>query len=415
MLQMYQDSLYSNSQSAPAGNTISPMALMMVQQIFLSLLQQLMQSLQSSQGGTGNGSMGGGGGGGGGGYSPGGGGGFNPGGGGFNPGGGGFNAGGSGFNQFAPQPESSPVTRDLGVQPPPAPEPFQWPNTELSKTQMPEVPQKPTHTTPPPPAQPPVSPSPSPKVDDNKSSVGKTSRVDAVAPSSKGEVEVNKPIIVGPGEVFDGKNQLFRAGKGLNGNGSAEGQDPMFIVAPGGTIKNVQFDGRGKDGNLYGDGIHLMGDAKVDNVHALHGGPDDMITIDGPGNRQRDAYLAGLSQDAAKTSGPANVEITNSSFRHAHDKVIQVNGDANVKMKNIQAEDVNQLLVTMGGKPITAHVEVEDSTLKGVHSHTVRLDSGNSSVSFKNVETDNGEINVMAGDPSKVSGATKVLSSTDPA
>jgi hypothetical protein len=69
----------------------------------------------------------------------------------------------------------------------------------------------------------------------------------------------------------------------------------------------------------------------------------------------------------------------------------------------------------MGGKPITANVEVEDATLKGVHSHTVRLDSRNSSVSFRNVETDNGQIQVMAGDPGKVSGATKVVASTDPA
>jgi hypothetical protein len=234
-----------------------------------------------------------------------------------------------------------------------------------------------------------------------------------VLPPHAGEVEVNKPIIVGPGETFDGKNQLFRAGRGLNGGGTAESQDPMFIVAPGGTIKNVQFDGR-NGGQLLGDGIHLMGDAKVDNVHAVHGGPDDMITIDGPGNRARDAQLAGLDAKSIP-SGQATVEIMNSSFRHSHDKAIQINGDANLKMKGIYADDVGQLAVTLGGKPITAHVSIEDSTLNGVRSHTFRFDSRNSTLDIKNVDTDNGRIQVMAGDPSNVSGATTVMASTDPA
>ena len=419
MLQMYQDSLYANSQPASATNTVSPMMLTMVQQLIQMLLQQLLQSLLSQQqGGAGNGPMGGNGGGGvtsGGGFNPAGGG--APGGGGFNPAAGG-GGGGGGFKPAAQPVGPSNNTRDLGFTPPSAHEPSPWTDSNRPKIQAPETPHKPTHTTQPPAPQPAPRPvesgSTNNKVDDN-ASTNKINRTEAVVPASKGEVEVNKPIIVGPGEVYDGKDQLFRAGKGLNGSGSAEGQDPMFIVAPGGTIKNVQIDSRGQDGKLYGDGIHLMGDAKVDNVHVRHGGPDDMITIDGPGNRARDAYLAKLDSNSIKTDGPANVEITNSSFHHAHDKVIQVNGDANVKMKNIQADDVNQLLVTMGGKPITAHVEVEDSSLKGVRSHTVRLDSRNSSVEFKNVDTDSGQVQVMAGDPGKVSGATKVVASTDPA
>lgn len=247
---------------------------------------------------------------------------------------------------------------------------------------------------------------------DSGTPVAASSRPGAVLPKPAGEVEVNKPIVVGPGEVFDGKNQLFRAGQGLDGGGP-EKQEPMFIVAPGGTIRNVQFDGR-NGGKLLGDGIHLMGDAKVDNVHAVHGGPDDMITIDGPGNRARDAYLAGIDASSIP-SRPANVEITNSSFRHAHDKAIQLNGDANLKLKGIQAEDVGQLAVTMGGKPITANVSIEDATLNGVRSHVFRFDSRNSSVDIRNVETDNGRIQVMAGDPGKVSGATTVMASTDPA
>lgn len=236
-------------------------------------------------------------------------------------------------------------------------------------------------------------------------SVSGSSPAGPVLPPHKGVVEVNKPIIVGPNEVFDGKNQLFKAGPGLNGGGTAETQEPVFILAPGAQLKNVQFEG--------GDGIHLLGDAKLDNVHAVHGGPDDMVTIDGPGNKAHDAQLAGIPLSEIPSNKPANVEIQNSSFRHSHDKAIQVNGDANIKLKGVYAEDVGQLLVTLGGAPITAHVSIEDSEIKDLRSHLFRLDSHNSTLDIaSDVKTDNGQIQVMMGDPSKASGATRVMAST---
>ena len=228
----------------------------------------------------------------------------------------------------------------------------------------------------------------------------------AVVPPNTGVEEVNKPIIVKAGTTYDGHNKLFRAGPGLNGGGTAETHEPVFILEPGAKLKNVQFEG--------GDGIHLLGDATLDNIHAVHGGPDDMITIDGPENKAHDAQLAGISLSSIPNR-PANVTITNSSFHHSHDKAIQVNGDANVTLKNIEAEDIGQLLVTRGGYPITAHVSLEDANIKGLRSHLIRLDSRNSTLDITNVKTDNGRIQVMMGDPSKVHGATTVMPSTDPA
>lgn len=243
----------------------------------------------------------------------------------------------------------------------------------------------------------------SPTTNDN-TSVSSSSAAGPVLPPNTGVVNVNEPIIVGPNEVFDGKNKLFKAGPGLNGGGTAETQDPVFILGPGAQLKNVQFEG--------GDGVHLLGDAKLDNVHAVHGGPDDMITIDGPGNKQRDAKLAGIPLSEIPNR-PANVEIQNSSFRHSHDKAIQVNGDANIKLKGIYAEDVGQLLVTLGGQPITAHVSIEDSNIKDLRSHLFRLDSHNSTLDIApDVKTDNGVIQVMMGDPGNASGATRVAPST---
>jgi hypothetical protein len=229
----------------------------------------------------------------------------------------------------------------------------------------------------------------------------------SVLPPHRGEVVVNKPIVVGPGETFDGKNQLFTAGSGLSGN-SAETYQPVFILGPGATLKNVQFQG--------GDGVHLLGDAKIDNVHAVHGGPDDMITIDGPGNRAHDAQLAGISPASIPNDRPAEVEIRNSSFRHSHDKAIQINGDANVKLSGVYAEDVGQLLVTLGGQPIKANVSIDDSQFSGVRSHLVRLDDRDSTLRLgPNVSTDTGRLQVMMGTPANASGATVVMPSSDPA
>ncbi len=360
MMQLYQQQLYAEPQPAPPqANAIAPLMMMLAQQIMAMLVQQLMQSLQAMQGQQGMppGSPGGGGGGG-----LGGGGAFAPtggpaGGSAASPNGSG-GPGGSGNTSPLPGPSSTP--------------PAQAPAT-------PHAPTSPTSPT-------------------------SSSHATSVQPTHSGEVAVNKPIVVGAGETFDGRNQLFTAGSGLSGN-SAETYQPVFILGPGATLKNVQFQG--------GDGIHLLGDAKIDNVHAVHGGPDDMITIDGPGNRARDAQLAGISPGSIP-SRPAEVEITNSSFRHSHDKAIQVNGDANVKLRGVHADDVGQLLVTLGGQPIKAHVSIEDSHFSGVRSHLVRLDDRASTLDIgRNVSTDTGRIQVMMGSPGNASGATVVMPSTD--
>lgn len=88
--------------------------------------------------------------------------------------------------------------------------------------------------------------------------------------------------------------------------------------------------------------------------------------------------------------------------------MIQTNGDANVKLKGIQASDVGQLMVTSGGKPITAHVDFEDSVLRDVKYDVFRFDSHTSSVNFKNDDTGHAGLEAMMGDTSKATGAASV-------
>ncbi|WCN00300.1 pectate lyase [Acidovorax sp. GBBC 1281] len=218
-----------------------------------------------------------------------------------------------------------------------------------------------------------------------------------------GVEEVNKPIIVKAGTTYDGQGKLFNAGAGLNGGGTAETQLPMFILEPGASIKNLQFKG--------GDGIHLLGDAKLDNVHGLQTG-DDFVTVDGAENKAVDAQRAGISAKDLP-SGPAQVEITNSSFQNSHDKAIQINGDVNLKLQGIYADNIGQLAVTRGGYPITANVDISDSTLQNLKAFTFRFDSKHSTINISNTDVDGGKtpVNVMAGDPSKVHGAGSVRQS----
>ena len=235
-------------------------------------------------------------------------------------------------------------------------------------------------------------------------STNATGRVKPPSTDGLEVVVVNKPIVVKPGENFDGKGKLFVAGPGLKGGGTAETADPVFIVGPGAKMNNVNYEG--------GDGIHLLHDAKLNNVHAIKGGPDDMITVDGPGNRQRDAFLSGISLDSIPKR-PAEVSITNSSFQHSHDKVIQINGDANLKLDNIYAKDVGQLAVTLGGAPIEAHVSLNNAELHDVRSHTFRFDSQRSSLTLgDNIDNGGKPMSVMMGDTSKAHGGNATVRPT---
>lgn len=288
-----------------------------------------------------------------------------------------------------PQDETPKTQHKPGTQPK---------HTERTQHKHPTEPTERTEHTAPPPAPEPSKPSVKTEA---------TGRPDGVVPPNQGVVEVNKPIYVSADKPFDGGGKLYRAGSGLNGGGTAETQLPIFILAPGAKLENVQFEG--------GDGIHLLGDATLNKVHGVHGGPDDMITVDGPGNKASDAKLAGIPLDSIPSKGPANVTITNSSFHHSHDKVVQVNGDANVTLDRVHAEDVGQLLVTLGGQDIKANVTVKNSSFEKVRSHLVRLDSRDSTLDISGVHTDNGRIQVMMSTPSNARGATMVMPSTSPA
>lgn len=145
------------------------------------------------------------------------------------------------------------------------------------------------------------------------------------------EVNVVKDTIkVGPGQVFDGHGATFTADKSMGTGDQDEHQKPLFELAEGAVLKNVNL------GENEADGIHVNAknseQVTIDNVHAQNVG-EDMITVKGEGG--------------AKVT---NLNITNSSANGADDKVIQLNADTHLKVDGFKATDFGTLVRTNGGK-----------------------------------------------------------------
>lgn len=121
---------------------------------------------------------------------------------------------------------------------------------------------------------------------------------------------------------FDGKGARY-IGTGNLGSGSGEeGQDPLFVVKAGGSLKNVIL------GAPAADGVHCEGSCTIENVWWEDVG-EDAITLLG--------------------SSSSNVyRISNSGARKASDKVIQHNGGGTVYVKNFLVEDFGKLYRSCG-------------------------------------------------------------------
>ncbi|MFP1742191.1 pectate lyase [Lonsdalea quercina] len=173
-------------------------------------------------------------------------------------------------------------------------------------------------------SSPPSTNSPVPS-NDTPSATGQSGAVSFPTADSANAVVVNEPIKVGAGETFDGQGKTYVAGAGLGNGSQTEGQKPLFEVADGGSVKNVIF------GDNAADGIHLHGDATIDNVHWTNVGEDALTVKENTGN-------------------PANVTITNSSAQGASDKVFQLNADANFTVDNFKVKDFGTFVRTNGGQ-----------------------------------------------------------------
>ncbi|MFC0139653.1 pectate lyase [Erwinia mallotivora] len=178
---------------------------------------------------------------------------------------------------------------------------------------------------------------------------------------------VHDTIVVKAGEEFDGKGQTFTAGKELGDGSQSESQKPLFKLEDGASLKNVVIGDNGADG------IHLYGDAKIDNLHVTNVG-EDAITV-----------------KANKEGKKSNVEISNSTFQNASDKILQLNADTNLTVNNVKAKDFGTFVRTNGGQQgdwdlNLSHISAQNGKFSFVKSDSEGLKVNTSDVSLDNVE-----------------------------
>ena len=165
-------------------------------------------------------------------------------------------------------------------------------------------------------------------------------------PEPTGEVRVIETTQVTG--TFDGELQRF---SGIGDGGQDEGQDAMFELADGATLKNVIL------GSPAGDGVHCEGSCTLENV-----------------------FWEDVGEDAATFLGDdsATYLVNGGGARGADDKVLQHNGGGTLTVRNFQVADFGKLYRSCGNcstqHPRTVILEnitvtAPGGTLAGVNSN----------------------------------------------
>ncbi|WP_447007962.1 pectate lyase [Saccharothrix isguenensis] len=121
------------------------------------------------------------------------------------------------------------------------------------------------------------------------------------------------------GTYFDGGMKRYY---GIGDGGQGEGQDPMFVVANGGTIQNLLIDAPA------GDGIHCEGSCTIRNV-----------------------WWNDVGEDAAtfkSSSSSATYLVDGGGAKSGTDKVFQHNGAGTVTIRNFQVHGSGKLYRACG-------------------------------------------------------------------
>jgi len=121
------------------------------------------------------------------------------------------------------------------------------------------------------------------------------------------------------GTYFNGGMKKYY---GIGDGGQGESQDPMFVVANGGTIENVILDAPA------GDGIHCEGSCTIRNV-----------------------WWNDVGEDAAtfkSSSSSAKYLVEGGGAKSASDKVFQHNGAGTVTIRNFQVHSAGKLYRACG-------------------------------------------------------------------
>jgi pectate lyase C len=165
---------------------------------------------------------------------------------------------------------------------------------------------------------------------------------------------VNTTIRVTSG-TFDGGCLTFNGGGDLGDGGQAEGQDPIFRVENGATLRNVYIGSNGADG------IHIYNGGNVTNVHWSDVG-EDALTI--------------------KSSGTANV--SNIEGYNSADKFFQVNAASTLNVSNCIVDNAGKFLRQNGGTTFRIVVNADRCQISNMGEGIFRTDSSSSEARLTN-------------------------------
>ncbi|MDT0406450.1 MULTISPECIES: pectate lyase [Streptomyces] len=139
-------------------------------------------------------------------------------------------------------------------------------------------------------------------------------------PSDTGGKPVSSTVPVSG--TYDGGMKRFYGTGDLGGDGQDEGQDPIFELADGATLKNVII------GTPAADGVHCKGSCTLQNVWWLDVG-EDAASFKG-------------------TSSSARYTVIGGGAKKADDKVLQFNGAGRLTVTGFQVEDFGKLVRSCG-------------------------------------------------------------------
>ena len=139
-------------------------------------------------------------------------------------------------------------------------------------------------------------------------------------PSPTGTQAVSSTISVSG--TYDGGLKRFYGSGDLGGDGQDEGQDPIFNLKDGATLKNVVI------GSPAADGVHCAGSCTLQNV-----------------------WWEDVGEDAATFKGTSTSSVytvTGGGAKKADDKVFQFNGAGRLTVTKFQVSDFGKLVRSCG-------------------------------------------------------------------
>lgn len=178
--------------------------------------------------------------------------------------------------------------------------------------------------------------------------------------TASGSVTVSETIVVSSG-TYDGQCRVYNPTSALGDGSQAEGQDPVFRVENGATLRNVII------GNNGADGIHVHNGGTIENV------------------TWRD-----VGEDALTVKSAGNVTVRDIEGYDAADKFFQVNAATTLRVENCIIENAGKALRQNGGTTFMMDVEFDSCDLSGLDEGVFRTDSPNSIAHISNSRLEEG-------------------------